>query len=427
MKTLMWAVCLLGLTAVGCVTGSTTSGSAVLHSRFPYAVTYDDAEKRSVLGDEWRLENYRRIEGSTDIERKEGYSLKYELDFDDDDKTDSTAELPFPDLLLVNKRTNARLEVSTLLLDQRTSSKELRVLLQDLVDSRSGTRSLLFGFEHGVVGVGKRYATRLVDSAEATLGGQKGLVATIERADLDQLQLDPKARWQRSRLFMMHAPFDYVVPLGVPSESAEPWSLAATPNTKPPTTAKGRVISYRVLLVVEYTNTPEDYEAQYPEFLRLLNKTHMLTDEMLIAYLGEPLSRCQQHVEKARVELSIGTSGKASVRSVTGVEQECAYQVFEPFHFAGGPEPRVLSSEFDFTKPQKPSWLTEGAYLEQRQQLPAATAPASSDAPAPAPAPAPTEPPPPAAEPAAPTTTTAPPSPGPAPEPGSEAPAPTGR
>jgi hypothetical protein len=50
----------LGTLLVGCAQGSTTAGSALIHPAFPYAITYDDEEKKSVLGDDWKLENYRR-------------------------------------------------------------------------------------------------------------------------------------------------------------------------------------------------------------------------------------------------------------------------------------------------------------------------------------------------------------------------------
>jgi hypothetical protein len=70
-----WRLVGLGTLLVGCAQGSTTAGSALIHPAFPYAVTYDDEEKKSVLGDDWKLENYRRREQSSDIERKDGYQI----------------------------------------------------------------------------------------------------------------------------------------------------------------------------------------------------------------------------------------------------------------------------------------------------------------------------------------------------------------
>jgi hypothetical protein len=63
----------------------------------------------------------------------------------------------------------------------------------------------------------------------------------------------------------MHAPFDYYAGED-PGDGGKPTKFHR----------------YRVLLLVEYTNTPEDFEVQYPEFVRLLNKMHMLTDAMLL-------------------------------------------------------------------------------------------------------------------------------------------------
>lgn len=389
MKAPVWLALSLGILAAGCVKGSTTAGRALVHPTFPYAVTYDDDKARSVLGDDWRLENYRRKEVSGDLERKQGYELKYEFDYNDDDKADATATLPFPDLVFVHRRTNARLEVSTLVLGEKLANKELRVLLQDVIDSRSGTRSLFVGFGRAALGVQKRFATRLLDSAEATLGDSKGIVATVERADLDQLQLDPKMRWQRSRLFIMHAPFQYFVPAG-PSASAD-----------------AKLHGYPVLLLVEYTNTAQDFEAQYPDFVRLLDKTHTLSDNMLMGYLGEALSKCGGKSSNARLVLSISGTGKASVASAEGLGRSCTLQVLEPYRFAGTGETRALGVEYDLTLPQTPAWLTQGAYREERQPAPnpaplsEAAAPAEPAAPA-----APAQPPnaeaaPPTAEPAA--------------------------
>src|SRR5687767_7241381 len=122
MKQSLWAVVLLGSLGIGCMNRGLAPGSAFVHPEFPYSVTYDDEKTQSVLGDEWLLETYRRADNvpadRAKLERKEGFEETYEFDFNDDDKKDGEAKLPFPDLVFVNKRTDARIEVSTLLLDK---------------------------------------------------------------------------------------------------------------------------------------------------------------------------------------------------------------------------------------------------------------------------------------------------------------------
>ena len=61
-KTLSLLLVWLGGALAGCAPGSTAAGSALVHSKFPYAVTYDDERTKSILGPEWTLENYRRVE-----------------------------------------------------------------------------------------------------------------------------------------------------------------------------------------------------------------------------------------------------------------------------------------------------------------------------------------------------------------------------
>jgi hypothetical protein len=322
-----WAGLVLGLLGVGCLpNGSTSAGSALVHPKFPYAVTFEDAEKKSVLGSEWKLETYRKKTGTSpdgpvELVRKDGYEGLYEFDFDDDDKTDAKQKLPIPDLVFVSKRTNARLEVVTLLLDSKYAEKELRVLLNDVVDSGSGTRSLFVGFGRSAAGLEKRYASRLLDSQEATLGGQKGLVATIERADLDQLQLNPKARWRRTRLFLTHAPFEYQV--------RENSSASSDPSYNKPTYHR-----YPVLMLVEYTNTPEDFDQQYPEFLKLLGKLHLLNDERLMVYLGSQLATCSaDHNVKSTLSVDVSGLGEASIHGATGLDVLCAGAIVQPYPF----------------------------------------------------------------------------------------------
>ena len=55
---------------------------------------------------------------------------------------DKKQELPYPDLVFVHTKTKARLEVASVLLDKRLADKELRVVLNDVVESASGTHSL---------------------------------------------------------------------------------------------------------------------------------------------------------------------------------------------------------------------------------------------------------------------------------------------
>ena len=388
-----WLAVGLGLFGLGCYpTVSTAGGSAIVHSHYPYAVTYQDESTKVVLGKDWLLENYRvyyeqagglaaspgsstdgsptspsspgsspsPTQGSLTLVRKDGYSFKYGFDFDDDDKTDATEDLPYPDLVLLHRKTNARIEMSTVLLDKRLADKDLRVLLSDIVDSASGTKSLFVGFGRVAAGVHKRYASKLLDSSEASLGGQKGIVATIEQADVDQLQLNSKARWRRSRLFMMHMPFDYYVSSGPTSTTALAPEAGGgvAPGLGP--------YKYRVLLLVEYSNTPEDFEAQYPDFLRLLNATHVLTDDMLLAYLGEPLAKCGNKPASSTLSVSISPVGAADVLQAGDLDSFCVTGLLASYRFAATGEKRTAEHRFDFQKPLRPAWLDVGGYQEQR-------------------------------------------------------------
>jgi hypothetical protein len=355
MKNGWWLVAMLcGLNA-GCATGQVQSGDALVHSTFPYAVTYDNRDEKSILGPDWDLENYRKLtsvtDGKTKLERKPNYETKYEFDFDDDDKGDASATLPSPDLVFVNRKTNARIEVTSLLLDKRLADKELRVLLSNIVENASGTRALFIGFGRAAAGVEKRFATRLIESGEATLDSSTGLVATVERADVDQLQLNPNARWRRSRLLLVHAPFGYYV--------------GESPLGNSELNAKTKYHRYRVLLLLEYTNSPDDFESQYPDFVRLLDKIHLMTDEMLLSYLAEPLSACSKG-GVAKITVNISETGSAQLAESEGLDPFCVPKILGAYTFAATGETHTAQYSYDFSRVQKPEWLTRASYSEKR-------------------------------------------------------------
>lgn len=369
MKIVWWLV--LGVLAMGCSpSASTAGGSALVHPQFPYGVSYDDADAKSVMGDDWKLETYRRkrqrsARSPIELERKEGYEATYLFDVDDDDKTDDKVRLPIPDLLFVNRRTNARLEVVTLLLDSVFARKELRVLLQNVVEGGTGTRSLFVGFGRSAVGVEKRYASRLVESHEATLGGQPGLVATIEHADLDQMQLTPNARARRTRLFLMRAPFDYYA-----RGSADASGVT-------------HFHQYKALLMVEYSNAPEDFDAQHPEFLRLMSKLHFIGDLRMLDYLRDELAACAKgKPSDASISLEISGQGRATLRASSGLALVCTTNLVKAYPFAATGQARVINKSYDFSQEvPEPAWLDQSEYAE------AAPAPAATPVSAPPPVP----------------------------------------
>jgi hypothetical protein len=366
--------------AVGCTPASTANGPALVHPIFPYAVSYGDEAEKSVMGDQWRLATYRYKDkaspgDSTEIERKRGFEAAYELDFNGDDKADTRIILPIPDLLFVNTRSDAKLEVVTLLLDAASADKDLRALVSDVVEGGSGMRSLFVGFGRARGDVEKRYASKLLDVQEASLGKQKGVVATLEQVDLDDAQADPKAPGRRSRLFLIRAPFSYYV-----SESA-----GAASTTGASSSAKLR--DYPVLLMVEYSNASDDYERQYPEFLRLLGKLHLLSEERLLAYLAGRVAHCNQtHAKDAELSLDVSPLGDASPHTTLGWDGVCLSNAVANYHFIASGEARVVRGKFDFSQPiPKPAWLGQSEYQEQR--APAAPAAPARDAPATAAAP----------------------------------------
>lgn len=356
-------VALFAWLLVGCTPAGATmnaAGPALVHPNFPYAVAYDDQRAKSLMGPDWDLETQRKV--------------TYELDFDNDGGVDVKAELPLPDLLLHSRNTSARLEVTTLLLDPRLAEKELRALLEQVIENGGGTRSLRLGFEQAAAD--KRNTTRLLDSEEATLQDRKGLVATLERAAPEQRQ----AGQRRSRLFLLRAPFDYyALRMLPPPPGSDPTNPASQPRKN--------YRAYKVLLMVAYSNSVEDFEAQYPEFLRLLGKLHLMNDNQFASYLGSQIARCSsEHSSSSSVDFAISALGEVSIDKSKGFDSTCLSSAVNGYTFAATGEDRKLSANFDLSKAVPvPEWLTKSAYVEQRPVAPVAPvapAPAAPTVPA---------------------------------------------
>lgn len=347
---------LLGL-ITGCTGTSNFSGPAYAHEVHPYVVTYDDQTARSLLGPEWILDNYQRVPpayegGEAELKRKDTseYTADYAFDLDDDGTYEDKEELPRFDLLFKHRKTNAEIWLSTVPLSREYSDKELRLLVDNYVDAMSGSGAVVFKLGEGAGVEAKHYSARLLEQSEAKLSGFDALAATIEIANVDQLKLSPDARKEKVRV-VLSRPNLWLVRERMPKPS----------------------VRYRVLMVVGYSNSPQDFEAQYPEFERFVGKIHVLSDEQALDLVGLTLQECKSGAASSTVVVKVYKNGDASLKKSANLDEFCANGVVGGRHFQRGSE-RELERTYDWSKAAlPPSWLHESSYSESR--------PPSGDAP----------------------------------------------
>lgn len=334
------------LLSASCAKPAAFRGPAFGNENHAYAVTYDDAYNQMILGPDWILDNYQRTparkKGDPDtFTRKVGneYTSVAKFDLDDDGTYEDTVKLPSYDFLFKNRKTNAQIWVSTIPLSRDLGDKELRVLLSNYVDLASGAGAVVVNFGLGgmTVSGGKRFSARLLEKAEAQLMGQAALAGTIETADIDQLKLSPDARWEKTRVVLVKPEFRF---------------------------GRGDA-RFRVLMIAGYSNNPEDFDKQYPEFKRLLSKVHLLTDAQVLALLTQGMQSCARTVKKlSTLVVVVDSVGKAKATSVVNLATTCATKLLQRQGFPATGVARSFSYTYDWSKPLSFAWLSQGAYSE---------------------------------------------------------------
>jgi hypothetical protein len=233
----------------GCATGNGSfRDDGFHHDSYPYDVRYAEPQARSILGPDWRIDNYIvRPDGSVgEAKTADGYEGNQVIDLDGDGTPDKR-KVFYYDLRLTHRRTSATIWLQTFPLAPSYADRDLRVLMHDYVEALSGTDfyATLDGPGHKGPEA-KTYAATVRTEKPSTLGPFEAYDATIELANVDQLRLDPNRRHGVVRVILART--DY----------RRAWTL------------NSRDVS-NIVMRVGYSANPEDFEAGLPDFERFLS------------------------------------------------------------------------------------------------------------------------------------------------------------
>jgi hypothetical protein len=211
-----------------------------------YDVRYHDSAAQAVLSPDWRLDNFYKSQ-SGELTPKTGgdYEVSFDFDLDGDGKPDKTQTLPAFDLRFEHLRTAGVIWLRSIPVAPYVADKELRVLMQDYVDSVAGAGYEIAVIDHKMTMVSKRYAAQIVEQHAATVAGHEALAAVIDVANVDQLQMSASARKRRVELLLVRAKLQHVIPAGIQG---------------------GQDFSFPVFLLAGYANLPEYFDQSRAEF-----------------------------------------------------------------------------------------------------------------------------------------------------------------
>jgi hypothetical protein len=281
----------------------------------------------------------------------------YSFDLDDDGKYEDKEKLPAYDLLFKNRKTNAQIWVSTIPLSRETAEKELRVLLDNYIDAMSGSGAVVSNLGKGLNVNEKRFSARLIDKTPVKLSGKDALAATIEVANIDQLKLSPDARREKARIVLVRPDF----------------RVLRERSMQDP-------VPFRVLMIVGYSNGPEDFDAQYAEFKRFLGKIHLMTDEQVLEIMQSDLQQCV-HDQKApsTLQLLVRKNGSVKIEEVSNLIHQCTMEVLATVNFPNPGEEHSVKHAYDWSKPAKLKWLSQQGYEEPEAPRPSSPSTAEDE------------------------------------------------
>ena len=207
-----------------------------------------------VLGSAWRLDNYRE---DMSLKTSPAYVVTTRYDEDDDGDLEDYGTRPLDDLRYQSTRDAGVIWVRTLPLPRALATTELSVILRLLVDALAETGTVAAAVSSDtVLATTRTFTGSILDQESVVVDGREGIAATIEIANVAQLQLDSGARTERVRLVLVRT--DYRVPL-----VASDLYAGLVPG----------------LMMLGYSNLPGEFDRSLTDFEGLVGRVVFDTEE----------------------------------------------------------------------------------------------------------------------------------------------------
>ena len=219
-------------------------------------------------GADWYVDNY-QIDKKGGLGAPKGgpdYQHVIKLDSDGDGELDVRRKVTTYELLLRHLKNDGHIWVRNLTASTQFRETDLRVLALNYVDAVSGTGEMVSDPQGETkVTIERRFATRVLDAAEATLDGRPAYTVTFEVANVDQLQLSQDSRWERASVILVRPGFHYRV----------------------------NEIDFPVFMLLGYSNRPEDFEQGRAAFEQLVGRVQFLSEKELVASRTDEIFACE--------------------------------------------------------------------------------------------------------------------------------------
>jgi hypothetical protein len=218
--------------------------------RYHYVVHYADPAQHLLMPADWEPDNLYGKVGHLHAKTGSDYQSKLYLDVNQDGTEDKVSTVQTYDLRFTNRRTAGVISLRTFPVDLDMKDKELRVLLDTIIENISGSGYDTVQLEGNLYLADKqhRYAAKIIKSGAAVLGGQPAYFATVDISNLDRLRVNPKAVDERDMLVLVGSGYTYDYG------------------------TRMQITHFPVLMMASYRNSPADFAASLPEFIAFLGR-----------------------------------------------------------------------------------------------------------------------------------------------------------
>ncbi len=241
-------LCSFLLFTSSCVsTFATFTKQGFKHETYPYKVfSLDGKVAGSLLSSNWKLDNFYFNGRVNKLVPKKGtdYEINYEFDTDNDGKTDFVQLGNLYDIRLKHRKSAGVIWLRTIPIQDDDFGTDLRVIAKEYVNAMAEAGYEVKKFGSGIVIKENKYVAKVNNSAKAKLAKLDAFESTIDVSNVDQIKVTPDKAQKRVSLVFVRTKFRYK------SGSSSPRHYATFP----------------VLMLIGYSNFPEDFEAQKKDF-----------------------------------------------------------------------------------------------------------------------------------------------------------------
>lgn len=213
---------------------------------FRYLDTYPN-----LLPPGWKLDNF--VRSGSDYEIKTRGAYRKELHWTMADGSVKDAAIVVHDLIFHHTQSNGTIWVRRMPLPRASRDKAISVLAENYANGISGS---VYDAQLGSAVVERRVSTKVISSVPLQLGAHAAHDVVFEMADLNQLELDPNAPRQRTRIVMVKGQFDKPIAFGKGMRISSSLSADRVP----------------AVLLLGYANDAAEFDAHAADFQGLLTR-----------------------------------------------------------------------------------------------------------------------------------------------------------